>query len=214
MKITASQLREAGACARQVDLFVSLFGEEVELSREIATKHAGKFDVQWAAETLLTRDGYKFYRSVIEPHLRAYLRVIRLLRVTYHEAVRPYLEDHRVVSVFGSAEEDAYWGAAAAHQEAYAEAVVPHRGVFDEACAVAFVEAMESHAHLVLPVGLAAVADEPRSPEGAGVGGGDGEGHQPAPESRGDEGGAGGDDIWAVGVDGVAWGGVVGDVES
>lgn len=52
--ITLSQLRQHGACWGQRKLFERLFGEEVTVSEEVALKHAGMFDWEWAACELLS----------------------------------------------------------------------------------------------------------------------------------------------------------------
>ena len=75
MKITYKQLQALDACDNQLELFQSLFGEEVEVTRELIMKHADKFDWNWAAEKLLPRKRWAEYKRVKAQALAEYKRV-------------------------------------------------------------------------------------------------------------------------------------------
>ena len=55
MLVTTAKLRDLGACRDQVDLFVALFGESVEVTKALCIEHAQKFNWNWAAKNLLPK---------------------------------------------------------------------------------------------------------------------------------------------------------------
>ena len=65
MKLTAKELESKGACASQVALFRSLFGEEVEITEELCAEHASAFDFDWAARNLLTAAALVEYGKIM-----------------------------------------------------------------------------------------------------------------------------------------------------
>ena len=66
MRITIEQLSAAGACLEALDSFHTLFGESVEVTEELCTKHAQDFDWKWAAKLLTLAQGAR-YATVIAP---------------------------------------------------------------------------------------------------------------------------------------------------
>ena len=85
-KITLSQLRKAHACMPQVSLFKETFGEEVEVSAELALKYASKFDFSWAAGHLLSRKGREAYDAAKAPIREAYDAATAPIREAYNAA--------------------------------------------------------------------------------------------------------------------------------
>lgn len=53
MKITYQQLSDLEACKDQLELFHTLFGDEVIATRRLILEHTEKFNWEWAAENLL-----------------------------------------------------------------------------------------------------------------------------------------------------------------
>lgn len=70
--LTLATLREKGACPDQIALFKRLFGDSVEVTEALAAEHAGKFNVEWAANHLLSPQAQAAYYAVTSPSLAAY----------------------------------------------------------------------------------------------------------------------------------------------
>ena len=67
MKITLKDLRRMGACLEQVKLFKSLFGTEVELTREAVVQYGAQFDLNWIAPKIMSEAQYADYVSKRAP---------------------------------------------------------------------------------------------------------------------------------------------------
>lgn len=67
MKITAEQLKKARACKAQLDLFISLGLDGVEITEELCVKHAQDFNWNWAAMRLLKRRAKRAYNEAEIP---------------------------------------------------------------------------------------------------------------------------------------------------
>ena len=63
MKITLKDLRRMGACSGQVELFKSLFGGEVEMTRENVLQYGAQFDLTWLASKIMSEAQYADYKS-------------------------------------------------------------------------------------------------------------------------------------------------------
>ena len=63
MKITLKDLRRMGACSEQVTLFKSLFGEEVEMTRENVLQYGAQFNFSWLASNIMSEAQYANYLS-------------------------------------------------------------------------------------------------------------------------------------------------------
>ena len=63
MKITLKDLRRMGACSDQVELYKSLFGTEVELTREAVVQYGAQFDLNWIAPKIMSEAQYADYES-------------------------------------------------------------------------------------------------------------------------------------------------------
>jgi len=104
LSINAARLEELGACEKQVALFRGYFGEgDAPLTLETALGVAHVFDWDWAAENLLSEDGYEAYmkakktlwdayEEARKPLLGAYKEAEKPLRDTYEEARKPLLD--------------------------------------------------------------------------------------------------------------------------
>ena len=67
MKITLKDLRRMGACSEQVTLFKSLFGEEVEMTRENVLQYGAQFNLNWIAPKIMSEAQYADYESKRAP---------------------------------------------------------------------------------------------------------------------------------------------------
>jgi hypothetical protein len=72
VKITLKQLRLLGACTGQVALFKATFGAKVEITEAVCKEHGSKFDTDWLAAKLFSRELYKEYRAKRAPFLKEY----------------------------------------------------------------------------------------------------------------------------------------------
>ena len=63
MQITLKTLKRLGACSAETAKFKALFGESVELTRELCVKHAQDFSFGWAARNLLSKAGCAEYEE-------------------------------------------------------------------------------------------------------------------------------------------------------
>ena len=84
--IKLSTLIEKQACQEQVDLFRQLFGEQVELTAELAVKYANRFNVSWCVDKLLTASAQKAYAEAVAPALKAYKEATAPTLKVYNEA--------------------------------------------------------------------------------------------------------------------------------
>ena len=62
MKITLRDLRRMGACFGQTELFKSLFGEEVEMTRENVLQYGAQFELSWLASKIMSEAQYADYK--------------------------------------------------------------------------------------------------------------------------------------------------------
>jgi len=66
--INVARLRKKLACSGQVQTFIAVVGYgDAPLTIEFAVEHAGKFDWDWAADKLLSIDGYIEYTLASRP---------------------------------------------------------------------------------------------------------------------------------------------------
>jgi hypothetical protein len=63
-RITSELLRRRGACRSQVELFIALGGDSLELTEALCLEHAEKFNFYWAANHLLTSGALVEYEHV------------------------------------------------------------------------------------------------------------------------------------------------------
>ena len=109
--LTLDQLKAAGTCQEDTDLFTSLFGDSVEVTEALARTHAKEFNWGWASESLLSdsaqaaynaakaqaREDYNaawanaeaVYEAAIAPERAAYNAAIAPAWAIYHAAIAP-----------------------------------------------------------------------------------------------------------------------------
>ena len=73
--LTVQQLRDARACADQVELFVKLTGETLELTRQWCLDHAQEFDWGWGAAHFLSPAALAEFERVMAAVSAEYYRV-------------------------------------------------------------------------------------------------------------------------------------------
>jgi hypothetical protein len=78
MIITVKMLKSKDACFSQVKLFQDLFGDAVEVTRELCLKHASDFDFNWAAMNLLNTSARRAYEEAVASAWRAYDEAVAL----------------------------------------------------------------------------------------------------------------------------------------
>ncbi len=98
MKITYDQLEALDACEEQLELFQSLFGEEVEVTREKVMTHAAKFEWDWAAEKLLPRKKLAEYNRVTAQAWAEYNRVTAQALAEYNRVNAQALAEYNRVT--------------------------------------------------------------------------------------------------------------------
>jgi hypothetical protein len=64
-KVTSRLLRQRGACEPQIDLFIALGGDRLELTEALCLEHAMQFNWTWAAHLLLTNEAHPRYLAAI-----------------------------------------------------------------------------------------------------------------------------------------------------
>jgi hypothetical protein len=130
--ITLAQLREAGACKSQLDLFKKRFGESVRVTEELAIQYGPEFDTEWAAMNLLSPSVYDEYVAALAP-----------VRATRDAAVDSIYA--KFVSTRNSIY-DAYTAAAEAADDAHDTAVASADAIYETAGASAEAKATHSAA--------------------------------------------------------------------
>lgn len=60
-RISSSLLLQKGACREQVELFIALGGDHLDLTEELCLEHAERFNWYWAAYQLLTQAASVIY---------------------------------------------------------------------------------------------------------------------------------------------------------
>jgi hypothetical protein len=127
MIITRKMLRQQHACPNQVARFQELFGDAVEVTVELAVKHAQDFNWDWAAWSLLSAAGYSAYNAAMAEVRRTYDAALAAAERAYDAAL--------------AAAERAYDAALAEARLAFEEALAAPRRAYNAACARAFAEA-------------------------------------------------------------------------
>lgn len=85
--ITVEMLRDEGACDGQVEDFIRLFGDQVEVTEGTAIEHAAVFDWSWAADTLLHRPGQVKYRAAMTAAHKAFYKAAAPIRERRYQAL-------------------------------------------------------------------------------------------------------------------------------
>jgi hypothetical protein len=97
--ITYSLLVEKKACQPQLDLFEKHFGKTkaIPLTKKVVTKFSSVFDIDWAADRLLTKEDYKEYNKVQAPALEEYKKVNSQALEEYKKVNSQALEEYNKV---------------------------------------------------------------------------------------------------------------------
>ena len=93
MKITLKDLRRMGACSGQVELYKSLFGTEVELTREAVVQYGAQFDLNWIAFKIMSEAQYADYESKRAPLFADYVSKHASLFADYVSKRAPLFAD-------------------------------------------------------------------------------------------------------------------------
>ena len=94
MKITLKYLRRMGACSGQVELYKSLFGTEVELTREAVVQYGAQFDLNWIAPEIMSEAQYADYVSKRAPLYADYDSKRDALNADYESKRAPLFADY------------------------------------------------------------------------------------------------------------------------
>ena len=97
--ITYSLLKSKNACKRQLDLFEKHFGLEkaIPLTKKVVTQFGSQFDINWAAQYLLTSEDYKEFNKVKAPALKEYNKVNAQALKEYNKVKAPAWEEYNKV---------------------------------------------------------------------------------------------------------------------
>ena len=89
--ITYSLLVEKNACQPQLDLFEKHFGKTkaIPLTKKVVTQFGSVFDIDWAAQYLLTPKDFKEYNKVIAQALEEYNKVNAPALKEYNKVTAP-----------------------------------------------------------------------------------------------------------------------------
>ena len=94
MKIALKDLRRMDACSEQVTLFKSLFGEEVEMTRENVLQYGVQFDLSWLASNIMSEAQYADCKSKRDALLADYLSKRAPLLADYESKRAPLIADY------------------------------------------------------------------------------------------------------------------------
>jgi predicted nucleic acid-binding Zn ribbon protein len=91
-----------GACSEQVTLFKSLFGEEVEMTRENVLQYGVQFDLSWLASNIMSEAQYADCKSKRASLYADYKSKCAPLLADYESKCAPLLADYKskCVSLF------------------------------------------------------------------------------------------------------------------
>jgi hypothetical protein len=86
--ITHAMLQSLGACTKQAEKFLELFGEKgVRPTPELCILHAADFDWDWIANKALTPAGEATYEAATAPAWATYQAATATARATYEAAI-------------------------------------------------------------------------------------------------------------------------------
>jgi hypothetical protein len=86
-KITLSQLESLNACRDQRKVFKELFGNNVEITIDLAEEYFDKFDVDWAANNLLKPEYLNEYQKIKNSALDEYYKISNYAYAEYLKIV-------------------------------------------------------------------------------------------------------------------------------
>ena len=96
MLITKQMLLDKKACSDQVELFVSLFGEEAKVTKANCLKaYEAGIDFGWAADNLLSPSQWEAYEAIEQPALKAYEAIQQPALEAYEAIEQQAYEEYR-----------------------------------------------------------------------------------------------------------------------
>ena len=138
--LTAATLKDKRACASQVALFRSTFGESVAVTPARARKVAAQFHWDWAAQNLLSPEAYAAYQAATAPAWAAYLTATATAGAALQAAIAPaYAAYWAARATAGAAYQAAKATAWAAYRAAIATADAAYRAARATAFATAYI---------------------------------------------------------------------------
>lgn len=87
MKIDPKTLQECGACQEDMDSFMK-HGHGHDITAELTTRHADRFDWDWAASRLLNREGKAEYARIRREAHAEHADAVERAHATFHSAVQ------------------------------------------------------------------------------------------------------------------------------
>jgi uncharacterized membrane protein YqiK len=93
--LTLKQLTDADACKPQLALFKDTFGDQAEVTVELAISVADKFDWTWAANNLLSYPALAEYHKAKAPALAEYQKAMATAWAEYNKAKAPALAEYQ-----------------------------------------------------------------------------------------------------------------------
>ena len=106
MKLTLQQLTDAEACAPQVAMFRSLFGDSVEVTEDSCVAVFDKFKWNFAANNFLTPAARDEYKRVTTPARDEYDRVRAAAWAEYKRGTAAAMSEYRRVGASAGGEYD------------------------------------------------------------------------------------------------------------
>ena len=104
--ITLRQLQRLGACQAQRNKFKALFGQSVEVTAELAEKHAADFSVDWLVSNTLKAPAKAKYDRAMAPAKAKYDRVMAPVKAEYNRVMEAAKAEYDRVMVSAKAEYD------------------------------------------------------------------------------------------------------------
>ena len=135
-KLTIKMLKDAGACAPELERLKGLFGSSVEITEEFCVKHASECNWGWASK-LLSPEARAEYERVRASAWAEYDRARAPARVEYERVTDVEHAECELVSASAWAE---YERARASAWAEYEHARAPARAGYDRVSASAWAE--------------------------------------------------------------------------
>jgi hypothetical protein len=136
--LTHATLMAEGPCSTYRARFTERFPEKVEVTVELAVSQASDWDWYWAAEQLLSRDGYRHWKKQLaaseEEHYNSLRPYEDLLSNAWDVAYRVREADFEELHGVRGKNEDDAWDAAT---QKFREALVIPRAALDAASEIA-----------------------------------------------------------------------------
>jgi hypothetical protein len=147
--LTLDALKAKHACASQLKLFASMFGQSVEVTEALCVEVSSKFDFGWASLNLLSSDVLAEYKRVTDLARAEYERVWDPAQAEYKRVTDPARAEYNRVTDLARAEYERVWDLARAEykrvtdlaQAEYERVTDPARAEYKRVKARAFARA-------------------------------------------------------------------------